>query len=120
MTGQGEEGAALKDAFTVDLHLIAGCLSYSTHIDGERVRLAFEALRSDHAALTAERDALRGERDREFNARITMEFERDAALGLLKELAARVRGECPQILDEDRGGDARLSLSIDGMVGGRE
>lgn len=32
---------------------------------------------------------------------------------LLRELAALVRGECPSLLNEDSGGDVRLSMAID-------
>jgi hypothetical protein len=35
------------------------------------------------------------------------------ALALLRELTAMVRAECPSLLNEDSGGDARLSLAID-------
>ena len=38
---------------------------------------------------------------------------REAAEALLLELVAVVRGECPSLLDEDSGGDARTSLDID-------
>lgn len=32
---------------------------------------------------------------------------------LLRELVALVRGECPSLLNEDSGGDVRLSMAID-------
>ena len=35
---------------------------------------------------------------------------------LLIELVAQVRGECPSLLDEDSGGDARLSIAIDDAI----
>jgi len=39
---------------------------------------------------------------------------REAALAAaLCELTAIVRGECPQLLDEDSGGNSRLSIVID-------
>ena len=34
----------------------------------------------------------------------------------LQELVALVRGECPRLLDEDRDGDARLSIEIDAAL----
>ena len=34
----------------------------------------------------------------------------------LHELVATVRGECPSLLNEDSGGDARLSLAIDEVL----
>jgi len=38
---------------------------------------------------------------------------REAALAAaLCELTAMVRGECPQLLDEDSGGNSRLSIEI--------
>ena len=37
-------------------------------------------------------------------------------LSALQELAAVVRGECPALLDKDRGGCARLSIEIDECV----
>jgi hypothetical protein len=40
--------------------------------------------------------------------------------GLLSELVAMVRGECPSILDEDSGGSARLSMDIDAALGNAE
>lgn len=36
--------------------------------------------------------------------------------GTLAELAALVRGECPALLNEDSGGDARLSMEIDELL----
>lgn len=36
--------------------------------------------------------------------------------GALAELAALVRGECPSLLNEDSGGDARLSMEIDELL----
>ena len=35
---------------------------------------------------------------------------------LLIELVAQVRGECPSLLNEDSGGDARLSMAIDDAI----
>ena len=37
-------------------------------------------------------------------------------LEALTELLAVVNGECPHLLDEDRGGDARLSIAIDEII----
>jgi len=34
----------------------------------------------------------------------------------LSELVALVRGECPRLLDEDSGGDVRLSMRIDELL----
>lgn len=39
--------------------------------------------------------------------------EIDRLRAVLAGLAALVRGECPALLDEDRGGDARLDIAID-------
>jgi hypothetical protein len=36
----------------------------------------------------------------------------DRAMSALKELTAQVRGECPQLLNEDSGGDARLDMEL--------
>lgn len=51
------------------------------------------------------------------------EAERDSALAslaatraLLEDLVAMVRGECPSLLDEDRGGTARLGIDIDAAL----
>ena len=50
----------------------------------------------------------------ELEAALAAERERrEAAEALLLELVAVVRGECPSLLDEDSGGDARTSLDID-------
>jgi hypothetical protein len=38
--------------------------------------------------------------------------EVDRLRGLLSELAAVVRGECPRLLDEDSGGNAQLDMDI--------
>lgn len=38
--------------------------------------------------------------------------QRDEVLGLLDELYALVNGECPSLLDEDRGGDAELDAKV--------
>lgn len=35
---------------------------------------------------------------------------------LLRELVALVRGECPSLLNEDSGGDVRLSMAIDAAL----
>lgn len=43
--------------------------------------------------------------------------DRDRLRGALTELAALVRGECPALLDEDRGGNSRLDMSIDAALG---
>ena len=44
---------------------------------------------------------------------------RIAALeGLLMRLHALVKGECPQLLDDDRGGDGVLALDIEAALGG--
>jgi hypothetical protein len=37
-------------------------------------------------------------------------------LAALKELHALVRGECPSLLNEDSGGDARLDLSVRAVI----
>ena len=37
-------------------------------------------------------------------------------LAALKELHALVRGECPSLLNEDSGGDARLDLAIEAAI----
>lgn len=37
-------------------------------------------------------------------------------LSALKELVAVVRGECPSLLNEDSGGDARLSMAVDAAI----
>lgn len=56
----------------------------------------------------------------------TIEAERDAAIkradeaeGALRELAANVRGECPSLLNEDSGGDWKLSMRIDAILEAR-
>lgn len=47
-------------------------------------------------------------------ARVTeLEAQCAAQRNALSELFAMVRGECPSLLDEDSGGNARLSLEID-------
>ena len=45
-----------------------------------------------------------------------LERENAALRGLLSELTALVRGECPSLLEEDSGGDARLSIAIDAAI----
>jgi DNA repair exonuclease SbcCD ATPase subunit len=44
------------------------------------------------------------------------EASRDALREALKELRAVVLGECPSLLNEDSGGDARLALQIDKLL----
>jgi hypothetical protein len=56
---------------------------------------------------------LADDRDAEV-ARLTTRLARAEAL--LRELTATVRGECPRLLNEDSGGDARLSLAIDAFL----
>lgn len=43
----------------------------------------------------------------------------DLVARLLRELVTLVRGECPALLNEDSGGDARLSLAIDDALAAR-
>jgi hypothetical protein len=50
---------------------------------------------------------------RQLAAAVREELISPDALPLLLELVALVRGECPALLDEDRGGDARLCMAID-------
>ena len=80
-------------------------------LDEARARVA--ELEADLERMTAARNrdhqqalmngaALAAERER-----------REAAEALLLELVAVVRGECPSLLDEDSGGDARTSVDID-------
>ena len=42
--------------------------------------------------------------------------QRNRALAALEELVALVRGECPSLLNEDSGGDAKLSMEIDAAI----
>ena len=37
-------------------------------------------------------------------------------LEALRDLVALVRGECPRLLNEDSGGDAKLSIGIDAAI----
>ena len=46
--------------------------------------------------------------------------EREATLELLAELHAMVKGECPSLLNEDIGGDARTALAIEEMLSKRD
>jgi hypothetical protein len=61
------------------------------------------------AALSTAIDAAIQERDEAY-ARV------DVLREALRELTALVRGECPSLLDEDSGGDARLALEIDALL----
>lgn len=38
------------------------------------------------------------------------------ALDALRQLYALVKGECPQLLEEDRGGDGVLALEIEELL----
>lgn len=50
----------------------------------------------------------------ELTDELQMECEaRQRVRALLRELVALVRGECPSLLNEDSGGDAKLSCDID-------
>lgn len=40
----------------------------------------------------------------------------DALVGVLTELYAQVRGECPSLLNEDSGGDGTLDLEIRALL----
>lgn len=59
--------------------------------------------------------ATRAEPDAALRARVAaLEAERHAeAVRVLEELHALVLGECPSLLNEDSGGDARLALRIE-------
>ena len=50
----------------------------------------------------------------EYNAERARKAE--AGINALRELVALVRGECPALLDESRGGNARLSIAIDAAI----
>ena len=96
-------------------------------IEIKRLRAERDALRrtlNDHleseAAESMRADKLRAERDDAIrhladwsNRCGQTEAERDALAALLRELVALVRGECPSLLNEDSGGDAKLSCDID-------
>ena len=43
-------------------------------------------------------------------------YDLHLALRLLQELHAQVKGECPSLLNEDSGGDAKLDLDIDELL----
>jgi hypothetical protein len=84
-------------------------------LDQERSTVA--KLNGELAAMTAERnrllpgccfqlDEVRKERDAAVRGR-------EEAVAALFELAAMVRGECPSLLNEDSGGDVKLSMEID-------
>lgn len=45
-----------------------------------------------------------------------LQTELDRVMGLLGELRAVVRGECPSLLNEDSGGDAELDCNIDNAI----
>ena len=47
---------------------------------------------------------------------IELACQRNRALAALEELVALVRGECPSLLNEDSGGDAKLSMEIDAAI----
>ena len=74
---------------------------------------------ADMRLLTNAAIALRKQGDalvqlREENARLRAGEEK--LRYLLIELVAQVRGECPSLLNEDSGGDARLSMAIDDAI----
>ena len=51
---------------------------------------------------------------------VRVKAEREATLELLAELHAMVKGECPSLLNEDIGGDARTALAIEEMLSKRD
>ncbi len=69
------------------------------------------------AEVVYERDNLRKHLHDEHQRHIGTMNERDALAALLRELVALVRGECPSLLNEDSGGDAKLSCDIDAALG---
>lgn len=78
-----------------------------------------EADREETARLTSERNALSGI-NREFAEKIAaLKAEAEALRVCLGDVCAMVRGEAPALLDEDRGGDAALSIRIDEALGAR-
>lgn len=75
----------------------------------------------DHAHAIAEKDREIGRLKQElshwtFERYRQLEADLDRVMGLLEELTAQVRGECPSLLNEDSGGDARLSYAIDSAL----
>ena len=63
--------------------------------------------------MRSERDSWHVTADRNLAEAMKAEAKRDALAALLRELVALVRGECPSLLNEDSGGDAKLSCDID-------
>ena len=104
LTAQGED-SPMSDYRNLEerlreRHLLGDCVLAAGVIKAlmeENARL-WEAL-SDYYALMAE------------NARLRK---------ALQELVALVRGECPRLLDEDRDGDARLSIEIGAALAPQE
>ena len=92
-------------------------------LERERVRVAAcgvvamantrDSAREARQVLPEYRSALLCDVERAVDREMAERERREAAEALLLELVAVVRGECPSLLDEDSGGDARTSLDID-------
>jgi hypothetical protein len=55
-----------------------------------------------------------------FDALANIQPKHEELRRLLTDLTALVRGECPSLLNEDSGGDARLALAIDAALARKE
>ena len=92
-------------------------------LERERVRVAAcgvvamantrDSAREARQVLPEYRSALLCDVERAVDREMAERERREAAEALLLELVAVVRGECPSLLDEDSGGDARTSVDID-------
>ena len=76
-------------------------IAYIAKLEDELAEWKFRALTVE----SSEEDAQQ--------AAVKFKVERDNLRKLLRELHAVVVGECPALLDEDRGGNAKLALGIE-------
>jgi 50S ribosomal subunit-associated GTPase HflX len=102
-----------------DIHDMMDRAHYA-EIREARLRIELDRLKAESARLNGVVESLLTERRRTDGQRLKLMAENERLRKALQELVAFVRGECPRLLDEDRDGDARLSIEIDAALSPQE
>jgi hypothetical protein len=102
-----------------DIHKMMARAHYA-EIREARLRIAYVDIKTENERLNGVVESLLTERRRTDGQRLKLMAENERLREALHELVALVRGECPRLLDEDRDGDARLSIEIDAALSPQE
>ena len=91
---------------------ICGCSDYIRTLDYSKATRAMEVMRKDVPPLTVAQAKLQDELIRQTNECNRLRTKNAELREALSELYAQVNGECPSLLREDSGGDAKLDWMI--------